>query len=938
MLMIFACLGVCCVQGAGLQISGVHLSGQNLSTGTCRIIYNLSWANSWRMSTETGLPGHDAVWVFARFRVFGGQWQPCHLELTGHSAGIGTPLQWLAGTVTPHSTHHPVSNPVVGLMIGRGQSGNGTVSAVELALHWNYRLQGLSDTEVVEVAVYGTEMVYVPAGPFWLGSGGDEAGRFYHMSDSLEQRLPVAVGSDSLIVRTASTSGYASGGSSGSSGASGFPSGTGPTSAAAGALGSPRGLCRSIESAAYSGGVQLPADFPVGYRAFYIMKYELSQSQYRDFLNSLPYSEQHARTDGSPDRAAGTPVLGSGHRQTIRIRLPGRPGLSGAIFGCDANQNGVYDEASDGSGTACNSLNWADLSAYLDWAGLRPITEGEFEKACRGPQFPHPGEFPWGSAGAVPADTLMSAFTDSESAIEAANCIVGSQAFVAGPARVGAVGDTLAPRSSTGRSWYGVADLGGNVREWVVEMGNPGSLSMRSIHGDGYLGNRAVHDVPGWPDPYTAAGMLLRGGSWADPAYSARVSAVDTSSLATYFSYIPPPHLRVPQVGGRGGRSVSCVWPLSLTDSIRGTKTPDFESYTSYSIQNPQALPLLWQMPGDMEVVAGQGTDSVQVYTGRAYGTIRVSACNDCGCGAFQELAVTGRVLATGGVVSSFVGDGNNGLAGTRYVVHAFTENGVFQPNIPIQVECLIVGGGGGGGQAGGGAGGVLMAQSFLWAQDYPIVVGIGGVAGSESNPGGRGGDSQVFGWRAWGGGGGGSMGTSGLEGGSGGGGGASVSGSSSGSSSGSGSGSGSGGGLGGGQGSIRLGGQPTTSLGVTQGNAGGSSSNDAGAAGGGGAASQGFPGSVDSVGQAIPGLGGAGSSTAFSGSSRTYAGGGGAGRNSVGWPAEGGIGGGGRGGAPGLGATSGLDGSGSGGGGASPNSPAGSGGNGTVLIRYILQ
>ena len=37
-------------------------------------------------------------------------------------------------------------------------------------------------------------------------------------------------------------------------------------------------------------------------------------------------------------------------------------------------------------------------------------------------------------------------------------------------------------------------------------------------------------------------------------------------------------------------------------------------------------------------------------------------------------------------------------------------------------------------------------------------------------------------------------------------------------------------------------------------------------------------------------------------------------------------------------GATSGLDGSGSGGGGASPNSPAGSGGNGTVLIRYILQ
>ena len=31
-----------------------------------------------------------------------------------------------------------------------------------LELLWNYRLQGLSDTEVVEVAVHGIEMVYVP--------------------------------------------------------------------------------------------------------------------------------------------------------------------------------------------------------------------------------------------------------------------------------------------------------------------------------------------------------------------------------------------------------------------------------------------------------------------------------------------------------------------------------------------------------------------------------------------------------------------------------------------------------------------------------------------------------------------------------------------------------------------------------------------------------
>lgn len=908
-LMVLACCGVRGVYGDGLQISSVRLSGQNQSTGTCRIVYNLSWAHSWRMLASSGLPGHDAVWVFARFRVFGGAWQPCRLEVAGHSAGNGTPLQWLSGLVSPHLPHHPVSNPVVGLMIGRSGPGNGTVAAGGLELLWNYRLQGLSDTEVVEVAVYGVEMVYVSAGPFWLGSGGDEPGRFYHIVDSLNRRLPVAVGADSLVVWTTSTSGGSFGASSGVTGTAGSNSGMGSSLSLSGPVGSARGVCRTVESTAYAGGIQLPADFPVGYKAFYIMKYELSQSQYRDFLNSIPYSEQHARTNGSPDRPAGTPALGSGHRQCIRIRQPGRPGISGALYGCDANQNGVYDEADDGQGTACNFLNWADLSAYLDWAGLRPITEGEFEKACRGPQFPQPGEYPWGLAPVVPADSLLFARTEHESAFMAANCIIGNQTLVDGPSRVGAVGDTLAPRSSTGKSWYGIADLGGNVREWVVEMGNLGSLAMRSVHGDGYVGPRAVHDVQGWPDPHLANGMLIRGGGWSDPPHSARVSAVDTSYVASHASYTPPPLIRAAQVGGRGARSVNCSVPLALSDTVRGTKTPDFESHTSYSIRNTLGMPLLWQMPGDMEVVSGQGSDSVQVYTGRAYGTMRVSACNDCGCGAFQELAVTGRVLATGGVVHSFVGDGNNGLLGTRYVVHTFSESGVFRPNVPIQVECMLLGGGGGGGQAGGGAGGLQMAQSFLWTQDYPIEVGAGGVAGNESNAGGRGGDSHAFGWRAWGGGGGGSVGSSGMEGGSGGGGGVSG-----------------------------LGGQPISFLGAVQGNAGGSSSSDAGAGGGGGAAAQGENGGVDSAGQAVPGRGGVGLSTAFTGDLHHYAAGGGGGRTTVGQPAVGGLGGGGTGGTPGIGATAGRAGTGSGGGGTSPNGLAGSGGKGAVFIRYILQ
>ena len=38
-----------------------------------------------------------------------------------------------------------------------------------------------------------------------------------------------------------------------------------------------------------------------------------------------------------------------------------------------------------------------NLCTYLDWAGLRPMTELEYEKICRGPSAPVAGEYAWGS-------------------------------------------------------------------------------------------------------------------------------------------------------------------------------------------------------------------------------------------------------------------------------------------------------------------------------------------------------------------------------------------------------------------------------------------------------------------------------------------------------------------------------------------------------------
>lgn len=108
----------------------------------------------------------------------------------------------------------------------------------------------------------------------------------------------------------------------------------------------------------------LPAAYPKGFSTFYCMKYEISQGMFADFMNTV-------------DGYAGGPQ---------------------AFFG--VNRNNLTVSAGVSSSTpnrAQNFMNWNDLCAYLDWAALRPMTELEFEKACRGTVGAIPGEFAWGT-------------------------------------------------------------------------------------------------------------------------------------------------------------------------------------------------------------------------------------------------------------------------------------------------------------------------------------------------------------------------------------------------------------------------------------------------------------------------------------------------------------------------------------------------------------
>lgn len=112
------------------------------------------------------------------------------------------------------------------------------------------------------------------------------------------------------------------------------------------------------------------------------MKYELTQGQYADFLNHLTPS-QAAACFPTPDDISGAGTMcPDKYRYTI------------------SNNGGTYTAAAPGYGN--NWMMWEDDIAYADWAGLRPLTEREYEKTGRGPLPALASEYAWGTTTIVP--------------------------------------------------------------------------------------------------------------------------------------------------------------------------------------------------------------------------------------------------------------------------------------------------------------------------------------------------------------------------------------------------------------------------------------------------------------------------------------------------------------------------------------------------------
>lgn len=276
-----------------------------------------------------------------------------------------------------------------------------------------------------------------------------------------------------------------------------------------------------LTSAVIGGASQnVPATFPMGYNAFYCMKYEITQEQYVDFLNTLTYDQQKERTPIDPISAAGTQAFTTGnqYRNGIEIETPGNNNTLPAVFACDLT-DGVLNNNDDGQNIAMNWMSWADLAAYLDWSALRPMTEMEFEKISRGPLPRVANEYPWGTTdfSGVSSNLLTNPSLPNENYTTVVNgramVSTGTAASIYGPSRVGIFASTSTGRASSGAAYYGVMEMGGNVWERTVTTGNTQGVAFTGNYGDGALTNVGSANVANWPDD-TATGTGYRGNAY----------------------------------------------------------------------------------------------------------------------------------------------------------------------------------------------------------------------------------------------------------------------------------------------------------------------------------------------------------------------------------------------------------------------------------------
>ena len=342
-----------------IQVTNTTLVSQNTVEESVIVQFDIEWENSWRLAG--GPANWDAAWIFIKYRVGAGPWTHALLHNTGHETCEG--MTTSNGLLQPGIAYNPSTNPAMGVFLYRSEPGVGNIECQQVRLRWNYGENLLNDNTTVDIKVFAIEHVYVPPGSYSVGSGGTENGALYT-----------------------------------------YPNLTTPyliTSEAAITVGVTNGNMHYQSNFGFSGDQTgpIPGAYPKGTNGYYVMKYEISQQGYIEFLNTLTRQQQQTRvrtnisSTNITNRFVMTNTTTPSWRNGVSCRstIPASP--ASVEFFSNLDNNTVENGPTDGQNIVCNYVVWMDLIAYLDWAALRLISELEIEKCMRGPVIPVANEY-----------------------------------------------------------------------------------------------------------------------------------------------------------------------------------------------------------------------------------------------------------------------------------------------------------------------------------------------------------------------------------------------------------------------------------------------------------------------------------------------------------------------------------------------------------------
>ena len=485
--------------------------------GAGMITFDLAWDWSWRAAWEvdaarTGgkdklkLENWDAAWVFVKYRLPGGSWH--HAMLAADAAKHAVP----AGAALEVGKSND-GKKGVGVFIHRAAAGQGPNDWKGVSLRWQLPVgadaeagatsafamhvttdksksaEGAAfDPAKAEVKVLALEMVYVPQSAFWLGDGTTNvvAGHFTAGLDN----VPFRVESEQAIKLGGDTADYLN------------------NHEAVGMTPNSMDDFNSDQPA------MLPAAFPKGYAAFYCMKYEVTMAMYVEYLNMQPYARQAASVTVKPSMPAGTLAMDGSHqspRPGVLIQAPGTP--DSMVPMQVPRETFVMIGSVPKAGTAavfkttmpfvpCHFMPCQGALGFAAWAGLRPMTELEYEKACRGPVKPVANEYPWGTTGIAGMDLTAGgkyALTNFNQETESIRWVgangpdatrgnafyAGNNSALGGPTRVGIFATPESDRVTAGATYWGILDMAGSVAEKAVPVGEAASRDFSGEHGEG---------------------------------------------------------------------------------------------------------------------------------------------------------------------------------------------------------------------------------------------------------------------------------------------------------------------------------------------------------------------------------------------------------------------------------------------------------------------